>query len=168
MLASMGGNLCVGRVVHRLNADDAGFHAAVVVVDVLDKLVFGVRRSQDEDLFGALEVLRNSVIIMLILGAMPGGRRACVAVELRVCVRGFDGLLREAIGGEVENPRLVVVDPNGYMTACHKPPLGNRRAGRKTPRILRGHPKQASIDVQRLRLDARFASVRNARDTRFG
>lgn len=39
-----------------------------------------------------------------------------MSVQLRVGVGRGDGLLGEAVLGDLEDPGFVVVEPNGYMT----------------------------------------------------
>ena len=59
-------------MVHRFHTDDPVHQPMVERMDVLDQLQLGQGRPDDQDLLGALQCLRNRVVIRLILDLAAG------------------------------------------------------------------------------------------------
>ena len=65
VLAGISHQLTVAGVVHGFDPDDLVDQAVVMHMDVLDELQLGLRRPDDQDLLGALERMRDRVVIRL-------------------------------------------------------------------------------------------------------
>src|SRR5690349_7031966 len=90
VLANVGDELAIRRVVDCLDADDLLLEPGIVAVSVLDQLELGSGRTEDEDRLGAGESLNDVVIIGLVLLATVPVVRACLAVEVGVPLLGVN------------------------------------------------------------------------------
>ncbi|MFT3767729.1 MAG: hypothetical protein QM820_19925 [Minicystis sp.] len=110
-------------MIHRLDAHDLLLELRIVPVHVPDELELGRGRAEDEDGLRVRQGLGDLVVVVLIfLCAMAGLRAGSgLAMKLGVRLRGDDRRLVVALEPDVENLRLVVIEPDGCVAIGHAP-----------------------------------------------
>jgi hypothetical protein len=116
ILTYVSDNLPVGGVVGALDADDLRRHRRIMFLQVVDELSLGDRRTEDQDLVGVRQLVRD------------GGEKSALIVRViaDLHLRGllmtvdmsrdrFQRLLVERLA-DVKDPRLVVVHPSCHVT----------------------------------------------------
>ena len=102
-------------MIDRLDPHHPLLQQGLVHVQVPEELELRCRRPDDEDLPGVAELCRDvveeavRVVGMIVLG------RPTLGVAMDVTERRADHRLVEACGVDVENARLVAVDPHGCL-----------------------------------------------------
>ena len=114
----VGDELLVGRVIHRLDSDDARLELRIVLERVMDELELRRRRPDDEDAPGGAELLRDGLeeavrVVRVVVDVL---RHGPLGVAMKMVRRRVQRLLVEALGVDVEDARFAVVDPYGDVT----------------------------------------------------
>lgn len=105
--------LSVGRMVRRLDANDFRFELTVVLVDVFEEVQLRLGRSHEENLTVTLEGARDlAEVPVLVIGVVPDADVDLIGVAMDVRAGGIDERLLDALGVDLEDPGLFMIDPD--------------------------------------------------------
>jgi hypothetical protein len=142
--------LRVGWMVRCLDADDSRIESALMLLHVPKEVQLRLRRTHEEDLFGALQ--RPSDLVketMLVVGMIPDSQVLFVGVTMNVGARRIDDGLAHGVGVDLEDARLFLINPydcvphgallqgsepdrcmsRASLGRCDRPPTGSSQQG---------------------------------------
>jgi len=104
--------LRVGRMVHRLEPDDALCQRPIVLLREPEEVELRLRRADDQDLRVRLERLRHlAKEAMLVVGMIPDPQILFVGVAMNVPARRVNERLPDLVRVDLEDARLLLIDP---------------------------------------------------------
>ena len=109
----------IGRMIHRLDADQSLAQPWIVRLDVLHQFGLGGGRPDDQPFVHVGDRLDDAVEVLLGVVRMARPDVAGLGVYLMGRRVGFDTLFLHVFGVELEDSRFVVVDPDDGVSMRH-------------------------------------------------
>lgn len=123
ILAGMGNQLGVARVIHGFHANNLLYKVVIVRVDMLDQFELGVSGPNNQYLRSALHRFHDLMIVVLVFGLTAAADRTPLALQVARRVGGLNHRFLNVIGADVDDMGFVVIKPDDGMVMRHGLPF---------------------------------------------
>jgi len=111
--------LAVGRMVYRLEADDASGDSRCMCLHVLEQLDLRSRRAHDEYLAGIADSVAYRLVVRVVLRSFAGSHDALLVVQVFVLRFRMNHTSFGVVRVEFDDVRFAVIYPDDAMVVAH-------------------------------------------------